>query len=421
MTSADRSLQAAERFLRALERADFDAAAAAVSPAVPDDAMAAPRLRDVWTQLVGHLGPLHELRRDEARDESGRRIADLAARFARSEVTLRVVLDQDDRVVGFWVTPPRPPASEPPPYADPSRFQERELTVGAEPALGATLTLPVGEGPWPAVLLVHGSGPNDRDERLGANRPFRDLAWGLATRGVAVLRYDKRTFAHPKSLAGRPLTIDGEAIEDAVAAVDALRRLDGVDHRRIALLGHSLGATFAPTIAHRAGGVAGVVLLAPAGRPVAASTLDQLGYLATLAEAAGEPTAPLDAVREKLLALQDGRIPGDEQILGAPASYWYDLDGRRPLDAARTLAAPVLALFGGRDYQSTAADAALWREALAGRTDADVRELPALDHLFREGTGMATPADYLVRGGHVSPAVVEKIAAWVRGLAATPA
>src|SRR5689334_5151924 len=118
MTAPHSALDAAERFLRALERGDFDAASDAVSPEVPADAMSAPRLRDLWAQLLGHLGALGDLRHDEARVESGRRVADLAARFERSEVTLRVVLDDADRVVGFWVTPPRPPAYEPPPYAD---------------------------------------------------------------------------------------------------------------------------------------------------------------------------------------------------------------------------------------------------------------------------------------------------------------
>jgi hypothetical protein len=409
----------AARFLDALGCGAFDDAAALVSPTVPADAMSTSRLAQVWAQLVGHLGPLGELHRPERTStERGRRIADFGARFARSEVTLRVVLDDADRVVGFWATPPRPPAYDPPPYADPTRFREVETTVGAEPTLGATLTLPTAAAPggWPAVVLVHGSGPNDRDERLGANRPFRDLAWGLATRGLAVLRYDKRTFAHPESLAGRPVTLDLEAIDDALAAVEVVRRVEGVDPARVVLVGHSLGATFAPTIALRSAALAGVVLLAPGARPMAEATLGQLEYLASLARASGTSTAELDAVRAVVADLGARRLPGDATVLGAPASYWYELDDRRPLDAARALRVPTLALFGGRDYQVMAADAALWRDALAGRGDATVRELPALDHLFREGTGTSTPADYLMRAGHVAAEVIDLVASWVASL-----
>ena len=120
--------------------------------------------------------------------EDGRRVADLAARFERSEVTLRVVLDDRGRVAGFWATPPRAPTYVPPPYADPARFREVELAVGRSPALGATLAVPVDGAGWPGVVLVHGAGPNDRDERIGPNRPFRDLAWGLASRRARACR-----------------------------------------------------------------------------------------------------------------------------------------------------------------------------------------------------------------------------------------
>src|SRR6185369_4322477 len=97
---------------------------------------------------------------------------------------------------------PKPAAYQPPAYVVPSMFREQELTVGAgtEWALPATLTLPTGTGPFPAVVLVHGSGPNDRDETIGPNKPFQDLAQGLASQGIAVLRYEKRTKQHPVAM-----------------------------------------------------------------------------------------------------------------------------------------------------------------------------------------------------------------------------
>jgi dienelactone hydrolase len=401
------------RFVRALHAGDEGAAAALVSPAVRADTMTAETLRKVWLQLTDRMGPLADVRSAGTRHEDGRLVADLVARFARSELGLRVVLDDARRVVGFWVTPPRPPAYEPPAYADRSRFSEAELTLGREPSLPATLTIPVDAGPWAIVVLVHGSGPNDRDETLGANRPYRDLAWGLATRGVAVLRYDKRTLAHPRSL-GESVTVEAEVIDDALAALAVARTVDGVDPARVVLLGHSLGAGLAPEIAARDGAVAGAVLLAPPARPSAEVLAEQLAYVDGADRAAGGTgVAGLAALRELLRALGDGALSPEVDVLGAPASYFYDLDARRPLDTARALPIPLLALFGGRDYQVTGDDAQGWRQALAGRTSATVRTYPELNHLFMAGQGMATPAEYAREAGHVAAVVIDDIVHWL--------
>src|SRR5690606_37219939 len=104
---------------------------------------------------------------------------------------------------------------------DDAGFSEQELSIGeGDAALPATLALPAGEGPFPAVVLVHGSGPHDRNETVGPNRPFLDIARGLAAQGVAVLRYEKRSKAHPEAyVAPGSLTIDCQTTDDALSAL----------------------------------------------------------------------------------------------------------------------------------------------------------------------------------------------------------
>lgn len=404
----------ATAFVRALDRGAWAEAAAVAALAPPAGVTKEELLRGLWTQLVGQLGALAAIAPAPAVDDRGMQVVDVGARFARSEVTLRVVLGAAGKVTGFWVTPPRPAPYAPPAYVDVARIREESLTVGADPSLGATLTVPRdAAAPFPIAVLVHGSGPNDRDERVGANRPFRDLALGLATRGVAVLRYDKRTFAHPQALAGRRVTLDVEVIDDALAAVAAARRVPGADPGRVFVVGHSLGASVAPEIVARDGRAAGAVLLAPAGRPIGEVTLEQIEFLAGRARAAGQPTAPYDALRDQLRELAGRRLPPDVVVLGAPAWYWYDLDDRRPLDRARASHVPMLAVFGGRDYQVTVPDVAAWRAALAGHPAASVELRPTLNHLLVPGSGPSSPEEYQERPGHVEPALVERLATWI--------
>ena len=417
---SDPHTETAERFVRALQRGDWTEASDLASFAPPGDAPRDHFLARLWTQLTDQLGTFGDLTANAPRADGDGVSVDLDARFARSDVTLRLVLDAGGRVSGFWVRPPRPRRWTPPAYVDDAGVEEVEIQVGADPALPGTLTRPrsLPADGAPGVVLVHGSGPNDRDEQLGPNRPFKELAWGLATRGIAVLRYDKRTHAAPGSVAGHPMTVEREVIADALAALEVVRRASHVDPRRVVLLGHSLGGALAPEIALRDGAVAGVVLLAPGG---ARSTAEVLGdQLAHLDRVSGGSRSQLAAVRPLLDALAARALAPDADALGVPASYWYDLEDRSPLDAAGAVTVPMLALFGGRDYQVPEVDAARWAAALHGLPAAAVRRFPTLDHLFREGAGMATPADYLTRGAPVSGAVVDALGEWIGALPPLP-
>src|SRR2546428_196681 len=144
-----------------------------------------------------------------------------------------------------------------------------------------SLNAQAGRGPVRGIVLVPGSGPLDRDETIGPTRPFRDLASGLASRGVAVLRYDKRTLVHARRLAAKrdTLTLHDETVADAVEAVRLLRRSRGVDGGRVFVLGHSLGGVALPRIAALEPGIAGFVMLATPSRPLQDVYREQMAYL----------------------------------------------------------------------------------------------------------------------------------------------
>ena len=320
-----------------------------------------------------------------------------------------------------------PGSASPSPAASPLAGGVRELPaeVGS-PTLGGTLTLPAGDGPFPAVVLVSGSGPNDRDETIGPNKPFRDLARGLARRGIATLRYDKRSRAYPGSADPRTFTVQDEYVPDALAAIAVLEREPAVDPRRIFLLGHSQGGTLAPLIAAKAPQLAGVILYAASTESLGAAMLRQLRYLATLPGDTGAQARAQLPEAEQLTALLDSRAalarqdPGRALMGGVGPAYFLSALDYDEVAAARALPQPLLLVQGGRDYQVTVADdLRAWQQGLMGRDGVTVEVLPADDHIFFRGSGRPTPAGY-TRPGHVDPAAIAAVARWVRAVSTRP-
>jgi uncharacterized protein len=413
----------AEAFVDSLAGGDF-AAAARDFDATMLDVSGPDKLAPFWKDLTARLGPFKR-RVASRRDRLGSNpIVLVTCEFGTTALDVRIVFDKDARIGGFQVVPVRPPTVDrPPDYAPRDRFEESSLVVGeGEWALPATLTRPKGDGPFPALVLVHGSGPNDRDETIGPNKPFRDLAWGLAAKGIAVLRYEKRTRAYGAKIAvgsrAAFFTVKEETIDDAVAAVALLRRTSGVDPGRIFVLGHSLGGMLVPRIAAAVRNMdpAGFVILAGATRPLPETMIRQVRYLASLdgsiSAAEQKSIDDLTAQAAAVHGLQAGDRGAAGRWMNAPASYWLDLNGYDPAAAGRSIDRPMLILQGGRDYQVTVEDFQNWKKALAGRPDVSFKLYPACNHLFIEGKGIPSPDEYS-DPSNVAPAVVEDIAAFI--------
>jgi hypothetical protein len=278
--------------------------------------------------------------------------------------------------------------------------------------------MPAGDGPFPALVLVHGSGPNDRDETILGNKPFKDLALGLASRGIAVLRYDKRTKVYPARLgAVANFTVTQEVLEDALAAVKTLRAQPRIDPARVFVLGHSLGGMLIPRIAAGDPSLAGLIVMAGAARPLEQAILEQTQYIATAdGKISPEEQTQIDDAKklvETVHALTPEDATSSRLIAGAPASYWLDLRGYDAPTAAKTVAQPMLVLQGERDYQVTMDEFARWKSALAGRSNVTFHSYPALNHLFIGGTGKSLPAEYETPG-HVDEAVLRDIVDWIK-------
>lgn len=220
-----------------------------------------------------------------------------------------------------------------------------------------------------------------------------------------MLRYDKRTRVHAAKLAAAGLagfTVREEVIDDAGHALAFLRGRPDVDADRLFLVGHSLGGTLVPRLAHDQPGWAGVAILAGATRPLEDVMVEQYEYLARLdGFVTAEEQAQIDQVKalaERIRSLTPDDAPSPNPLLGAAPAYWLDLRAYDPPTAAAALELPVLILQGGRDYQVTDKDLANWRRGLDGRAHVRIKRYPVLNHLFIAGSGPSGPSEYLVPG-----------------------
>jgi dienelactone hydrolase len=415
-TKTDLTPRAGE-FMDQLSKEDF-AGAVKTFDATMLKVMPAEKLKETWQALIKQVGAFQKQTGMRVEQKGKYDIVHVTCEFAKSPLDARVVFDKEKKIAGLFFAPVQQPYQAPD-YVRRDAFREVEVTVGSgEWALPGTLSLPMGDGRFAAVILVHGSGPHDRDETIGPNRPFRDLAWGLASRGIVVLRYEKRTKIHGKKLLElKEFTVQQEVLDDVRLAADLLRGRKEIDEKRIYVAGHSLGASLLPRIAANDPGLAGLIALAGTNRALEDAMIEQLDYLLSLDPAMPEEQKKqIDKLKKEAAEVKTLKLksdtPAGEVHLGAPISYWRDLGASVPAEQAKTLKQPMLILQGERDYQVTMKDFQIWKDALASRQNVTFKSYPALNHLFMAGKGKSRPAEY-EQSGHVAAEVIADIAGWI--------
>ena len=379
------------------------------------------RIGSSWRNIQKRTGAFEKVIDTVYEHQSNYDIVYFTSLFGEKKVDIKFVFGRSGKLKGiFYMPTDGPERYKNPPYFKADLFEEQfvELENG-EYNMKCILTLPkLRNGKVPLVILVHGSGPNDKDESVGATKIFRDLAVGLAANGIAVLRYDKRTRVYGALLARKKATVtpEEETIQDAIVAFNIAKDEPRIDASRVFYLGHSLGAYLLPEIIKRVPSANGMIYFCPQGRKLEDVFLAQADYIMQNDTAKQKDrTVVMDSLKKevaKIKSLKESDATSSAKIMGMQPAYWIYLNKYDPFATAKSIEKPMLFLHAERDYQVTKDDLSLWQNAMKGRANASFKSYPQLNHFFIKGSGKSVPAEYN-KSGNVEEVVVLDIASWI--------
>lgn len=395
---------AAAKAADSLRTGDYKAVAAQFDAAM-SAAMSGEMLEQAWQEATANLGSYVGRVSVTSTETQGYFYVEVLEHYENNGLLVRLPYSADGLIAGLSyeyqaVSDSTPETSD--------AYTEEAITVSGDPKLplDGLLTLPNGVQKPPVVILLQGSGSTDKDETIGAaaNKPFADIAHGLAEEGIAVIRYDKRSYVYPETFqTPESLTIEKEYLEDVSAAISLAQGDSRLDGEHIFVLGHSLGGMLTPRIAYDHPELAGIISMAGSLRPLWEITYDQNIELAgTLRDTlSGNELNTLEAQMEQVesdIAVLRGDISGladSDILLGIPAGYWKSLGENAGLNYIGQIDLPILVLQGDADFQVyPEKDYQLWVDTLTDRPDAACHLYQDLNHLMMPTSGKRDVSDY---------------------------
>lgn len=379
------------------------------------------KISRVWKGLVSMNGPFKACTGVETFTSGKNEINYAHIQFEKRNFDLKVSFNEDNSIKTFVIVPPLESRTvyKEPDYARPDEMNEKVLqVVTGNYKLNGILSLPKNRSKVPVVIMVHGMGPNDKDETFGAMKIFKDVAYGLTTKGIGVFRYDKRTRQYGAMvIKSKNFDVRTEVTDDVLSAIRAVKADPMVDSTKIFLCGHSYGAMMLPLLAEEAK-VAGYIFLAPDNRPVEdimiANATETYKSMTNPRQKAQIDTMKAEAQKIKILKDNPTAFPDSVMFLRFPVSYWKTLATFDPMVKSKSITQPLLVLYGERDYQVVKSVFNDWKSKVTEK-NATYKSYPGLNHFFVDGKDKSTPEEYK-KPGNFSLVAITDMAEWIKGL-----
>jgi uncharacterized protein len=329
--------------------------------------------------------------------------------FDNTKLDIKISFNANKKIIGFYFVPHQEFRKE--------NGLGQSLNIKSNDIeLKGTLLLPETNNLKKLVVFVHGSGPNDRDESVFENKPFRDISESLYSKGITSYRFDKRTLSSPESFTEKS-TIDDEVTDDIINIVSYFKQNKQFENYEITVLGHSLGGNLLPRIANKLSLIAKIILLAGNARPLDKIIMEQYEYLYKLnptpemKDALQKMEKQIETLNSKTFSLN---TPSEKLPLNLSAYYWKSLLEYNPIKEIQKTTIPILILQGERDYQVSMKDFLLWKTSLKKNPKATLISYPKLNHLFMTGEKQSNPKEYAIKG-KVDANVINDISNFITG------
>ncbi|MBB2151730.1 alpha/beta fold hydrolase [Pedobacter gandavensis] len=407
-----------DEFMKAMEQEKFTEAHGFFDVSVQTK-ISPENLQTIWGTLTTNYGKYIGMDVVQSKSEGEYFTVSVNAEFEKDTQGFLLVFNKSDKLVGLF---PRQlnkvAAYVRPAYVDTAAYKEKEIYVKTPGhSLVGLLTTPAKGSNFPIVVLLHGSGPSDMDETVGPNKPLKDLAGGLASKGIASIRYVKRTLAYAGDF-NKVFTVKEEVMDDALAAIALAKTIPGVDKSKIFVFGHSMGGMLAPKLALQAPEIKGIVLAAAPARKLTDIIEEQNRYSV---EQAKDTTGNLQKQLEEVLKQTAktrittfGNVKPDSSLLGLPAAYWVDLNQYDQVATAKKLSKQkIFVVQGAFDFQVSTQDFDLWKAALGKKSNVTLKLYPDLNHLFIPQKEKGNMSQYGIPGS-VSELLVNDLVNWIK-------
>ena len=377
--------------------------------------LTADNLKTLWGSITKNLGQPVTLDAIQSKAEGEFFVVTVEGVFEDGKQNFTIVFNKAENIVGFYMPPNKTEYSKPF-YVDTDSFVEETVYLkSGTHQLAAIITTPKGVTNFPMVVLVHGSGPSDMDGSVGPNKPLKDIANGLAGKGIGSVRYVKRTVIYPAEFS-KAFTVKEEVLDDAVAAVALAKTVKGADVKSVYVLGHSLGGMLAPRIATLAPDIKGIILAAAPARQLTDVIKDQNRYVVARAkDTTGNLAKALESALievEKSRITKLGTMKPDSVVMGLPVSYWIDLNNYDQVAIAKKLTKRIYIIQGGNDFQVPETDYQLWKSALTDKAGVTFKHYGEINHLLSPQMEMGDATQYQ-KMVNVSEQLVKELALWI--------